>query len=108
MLLVESPESESELEAIGQRLDKPLVVNLVEGGRTPILPDQKLAQLGFVLAIHPATPFLAAAESLRRTYEHLKQTGGSAGLEIQLFEFSKFSRMMGFDLVRDFEARNAQ
>ena len=37
MLFVESPETEEEMIAIGHELgDKPLVANMVEGGRTPI------------------------------------------------------------------------
>ena len=38
IIFIESPESEAEMQAIGQAIDKPLLANMVEGGRTPILP----------------------------------------------------------------------
>ena len=37
VLFIESPESEAEMERIGRSFDVPLVANMVEGGRTPIL-----------------------------------------------------------------------
>ena len=52
MLFVESPESEEEMIAIGRELgDKPLIANMVEGGRTPMLSNARLAEIGYALAI---------------------------------------------------------
>jgi 2,3-dimethylmalate lyase len=53
VLFIESPESEDELVTIGRELgDKLLMANMVEGGgRTPLLSNQRLAEIGFALAI---------------------------------------------------------
>ena len=54
MLFIESPESEEEMEKIGQTFaGVPLVANMVEGGRTPILSRAELEAFGFKLAIFP-------------------------------------------------------
>ena len=54
LLFVESPETEEEMIAIGRELgDMPLVANMVEGGRTPMLSDARLAEIGYALAIYP-------------------------------------------------------
>ncbi len=53
MIFVESPLTEAELESIGRRVSSPLLANMVEGGKTPILPDSKLEALGFNVVIHP-------------------------------------------------------
>ena len=54
MLFVESPETEEEMAAIGRELgDMPLVANMVEGGRTPMLSNARLAEIGYALAIYP-------------------------------------------------------
>ena len=45
IIFVESPETEEELAEIGRRIDKPLLANMVNGGRTPMLPAEKLAKL---------------------------------------------------------------
>ena len=53
VIFVESPQSEAELAAIPPRFDAPCLANMVEGGRTPILPAERLHALGFRLAIYP-------------------------------------------------------
>jgi 2-methylisocitrate lyase-like PEP mutase family enzyme len=60
VIFIESPETEAEMAAIGKAIDKPLLANMVEGGRTPILPAKRLAELGYAMAIYPAVGFLAA------------------------------------------------
>ena len=45
---------------IGRALgEKPLVANMVEGGRTPMLSNARLAELGYALAIYPVAGLLA-------------------------------------------------
>jgi 2-methylisocitrate lyase-like PEP mutase family enzyme len=53
VLFVESPQSEEEMAAITPRLKAPTLANMVEGGRTPILPAARLEALGFRIAIYP-------------------------------------------------------
>lgn len=53
VLFVESPESEAEMALLNQRLGGPTLANMVEGGRTPILPATRLTELGYAIAIYP-------------------------------------------------------
>ncbi|MCB1547205.1 MAG: isocitrate lyase/PEP mutase family protein [Hyphomicrobiaceae bacterium] len=54
VLFVESPESEDEMARIAKAVPGvPLLANMVEGGRTPIMPAARLEALGFRLAIYP-------------------------------------------------------
>ena len=53
VLFVESPQTAAELSAIPTRLAAPCLANMVEGGRTPILPGAELDRHGFRLAIYP-------------------------------------------------------
>jgi 2,3-dimethylmalate lyase len=53
MVFVESPTSEDELAEIGTSINKPLLANMVETGKTPILPAERLQALGFAAAIYP-------------------------------------------------------
>ncbi|MBK1667375.1 carboxyvinyl-carboxyphosphonate phosphorylmutase [Rhodovibrio sodomensis] len=107
MLFLEAPESEREMERIGGEADKPLVANMVEGGRTPVLSAERLRAFGYRMAIYPATGFLAAAAMLERVYADLVATGSSAGLDHQLYSFDAFSRLMGFEEVWAFDRRHA-
>ena len=105
VLFVESPESEAEMRTIGQRFHLPLVANMVEKGRTPVLGRQDLESLGYKLAIFPVTALLAAVHAMAQAYGALKLQGSSAGLEQPLFDFADLTRLMGFEEVWDFEKR---
>jgi 2-methylisocitrate lyase-like PEP mutase family enzyme len=108
ILFIESPESESELERIGASFDIPLLVNIVEGGRTPVLSREHLRKLGFQIAIFPATGFLAAAATLKRIFHALHMTGSSIGLASELLGFDEMNRLMGFEDIWSFEKTHAE
>jgi 2-methylisocitrate lyase-like PEP mutase family enzyme len=105
LLFIESPESVEEMERIGRTFDVPLVANMVEGGRTPILDAATLQRLGYRLAIFPALGFLAAGAALEQAYAGLKERGSSVGLDVPLYPFGDFSALMGFDRVAEFDRR---
>lgn len=109
IVFVESPETEAEMERIGQEIDAPLLANMVEGGRTPILSKKRLAAIGYDIAIYPAVGFLAVAAAAQRVYSHLLQHGDSNSLPAQeSYGFGKMCELMGFPDVWDFEKRWAR
>ena len=105
ILFIESPESLDEMRKIGQTFGKPLLANMVEGGRTPIADRKTLEELGYSIAIFPAFGFLAAGEALRQVYRQLKETGSSVGGNVPLYKFSEFSELMGFGEVAKFDEK---
>jgi 2-methylisocitrate lyase-like PEP mutase family enzyme len=107
VIFIESPETEAEMAAIGKAIDKPLLANMVEGGRTPILPAKRLAELGYAMAIYPGAGFLAAAQALDRVYAHLKAEGDSLGIG-ESYGFKRMTELMGFPEVWAFDAKWAQ
>jgi len=53
MVFFESPLSEEELETVGASVNRPLLANMVETGKTPLLPTDRLQEMGFNVAIFP-------------------------------------------------------
>jgi 2-methylisocitrate lyase-like PEP mutase family enzyme len=105
LLFVESPEGVEEMERIGRTFDVPLVANMVEGGRTPILPAAELQRIGYRLAIHPGLGFLAATAAMEKAFAGLQEKGSSVEPAVPLYEFQAMSRLMGFDEVSAFDRR---
>ena len=103
ILFVESPESLEEMRTIGRSFDRPLMANMVEGGRTPVVDRKTLEEIGYSIAIFPAFGFLAAGEALRKVYSYLREHGSSVGSNAPLYKFSEFSELMGFDAVAKFD-----
>ena len=108
ILFIEAPETEEELAQIGRSFDLPMIANMVEGGSTPVLPRERLAELGFQIAIYPAAGFLAAAAALDATYQQLYEHGVTNGSAADLYDFKAFCDVIGFADVHAFERRWAE
>jgi 2-methylisocitrate lyase-like PEP mutase family enzyme len=107
ILFIESPETPEELEKIGKSFDKPLLVNIVEGGRTPQLTPAELEALGFSLAIYPASGFLAVTHALEHVYTQIQALKGTNGEQDAMYSFAKMCDLMGFPAVWDFDRQHA-
>jgi len=105
IIFIEAPESEDELAAIAKRTPKPVIANMVHGGRTPVLPVARLAALGYAAAIFPTLGFLAAAHTLKGVYGELLRDGKASA---PLYPFTEFNELIGFPDVWDFEKRFAE
>jgi len=105
VVFVEAPESVDEMIEICREIDGPLMANMVNGGKTPLLSAEELKDLGYQIVIFPGTAFLAAGSAVQSVYQHLKATGSSRGLPTPLYDFEEFSRLMGFEEVWAFEKK---
>lgn len=63
-LFVEAPESVAELERIARAFDVPQMCNMLVGGRTPILPNRDLAEMGYAMIVHGTTLVMRVAQAL--------------------------------------------
>ena len=93
ILFIESPESEEEFRQIGAALgDIPLLANMVEGGRSPLLAREKLFDMGFNFIIYPVAAMAASAAALNAAYQHLLE-GEPKGARVS---FQELSHTVGF------------
>lgn len=93
VLFVEGPTSEEELATIGVELPGPLAVNLIEGGLTPILPVERLHELGFFSVGFVLSGLYAAARALETTYAAVRERASTAGLDV--LDFGAFNALVG-------------
>ena len=107
IVFVESPESRDEIARISREVNKPLVANMVNGGRTPMLKAEELASLGYSMAIFPAVGFLSTAQALTDSYRDL-QVHGTSTDAVRMFDFAAFNELIGFQDVWDFERRYSE
>ena len=105
IVFIESPESEDEFARIGEAIDAPLVANMVEGGFSPMLTAERLAELGFTIGLFPVSGLATAAAALTTTYATLRETGASPGVSNGLLSIADLHQLMGFDEVNAFDQR---
>jgi len=108
VLFVEAPESLDELKVVGSAFDKPVLANMADGGKTPILSARELQKIGFSLAIFPGLGMLAAGAALDKSYSTLLADGTSAAMKAQMMPLTKMHSVMGFEDVWAFEEKWAR
>jgi methylisocitrate lyase len=94
---VEAPDSRERLVEIGRRSPAPNLANMIEGGKTPILPKEELARLGFHLILYALAGLFAAALSIEKVYEKLRAEGTTADLAHRLMTFHEFNKLIGVE-----------
>ena len=108
ILFVESPESREEMRAICERFaGLPLLANMVDSGRTPVLSKAELEELGYRIAIFPIAAMLAAVKAMSGVYSHIRAHGSTTGVKVELEDFGALVKLMGFEDIWEFEKRHA-
>lgn len=104
-IFVEAPTGEDELRIIGREVPGPLVANMVEGGKTPILDRDRLGDLGFSIVLYanlaPRAAMRAMSESLRR----LAADGTSSAVIGRIASTDERNRLTGMAVWRDLDRR---
>lgn len=85
---VEAPQSVEELAACPPALKGPALVNIFEGGKTPMLPAKKLEEMGFKLGIYPSQTHRAAIRAAQDLLAVLKRDGDTTAIEDRLATFT--------------------
>ena len=97
-IFVEAPQSEEELAEIPRRIpDVPLLVNVFKGGKTPMLPMQRLEQMGYRIAIYPSETQRAAIHAMRTALATLKREGTTESIDTMLTTFKERDRVVALD-----------
>jgi 2-methylisocitrate lyase-like PEP mutase family enzyme len=97
VLFVEGPRTREELRRIGRELPRPLAVNLIEGGRTPLCSLEELHEMGFFSVGFVLSGLYAAARALQQTYAQIREKGTTVGLGDKLMPFDEFNTIVGLE-----------
>jgi 2-methylisocitrate lyase-like PEP mutase family enzyme len=97
MLFIESPRNRDELERIGAELGvrTRLLCNMVEGGKTPLLPAQELGDLGFDLVIYPGAMVRVVSFAAQAYLQELQAVGTTAGMLERMNQFDQIMDIVG-------------
>ncbi|MET0528825.1 MAG: oxaloacetate decarboxylase [Microvirga sp.] len=107
VVFVEAPESVEELRRIGQ-LPAPQLVNVVIGGKTPMLELDELKGYGFALALYANAALQASVKAIQDILSTLKRSGSLIGAEGQMASFAERQRIVGKDVYDAIEKRYAE
>jgi 2-methylisocitrate lyase-like PEP mutase family enzyme len=97
VLFVEAPRQREELARIGAAVGKgaPLMANMVEGGKTPLMPASELQALGFAFVIFPGAIVRVLAKAAEEFYGSLKANGTTEPFRPRMFDFDALNTLIG-------------
>lgn len=95
IIFVEAPTSIQQIEDIARQVKKPKLINMFEGGKTPIVPITRLEQLGYRIVIIPSDLQRAAIKSMQKTLDAIKDDGDSHRVSDQLISFDEREKIVG-------------
>ena len=105
ILFVEAPTNEVEMRQICKELPGPKMINLLEGGQTPILSPSTLEEMGFKLAAYPTNLLAASMQAMVKSLCALKN---KEEIDTEhLMPFNELKSRIGFDEYFDLEKKYA-
>lgn len=96
---IEAPQNRAELERIPREVPFPLLVNMLTGGVTPILPVADLERLGYKIVVCPIETLLATGRAVQRVIRDLLETGRVDGSDERLLTFGQVKEILGLNEV---------
>ena len=97
MLFVEAPKAREELANIVKQVGRtlPLMANMVEGGKTPMMSASELEALGFSLVIFPGGIVRTLAKTAVDYYASLAAHGTTQPFRDRMFDFDTLNVLLG-------------
>lgn len=105
IVFVEAPQNEEELERVGRELTgNRLMANMVEFGKTPLLPAEQLGELGFHLVIYPGALTRALVPLARQMLSDLRIQGSTLSWLDRMATFGDVNEVVGLGRANEWEA----
>jgi 2-methylisocitrate lyase-like PEP mutase family enzyme len=87
VIFVEAPTTEAEVEAVARRVKAPKLINMFQGGKTPLVPLARLRELGYRIVIIPSDLQRAAIRAMEDTLGAIARDGNSAAVADRMATF---------------------
>ena len=97
VLFIEAFQNEDQIRTAIDRFGNsiPQLVNMVEGGKTPLLPASDLEELGFSIVIYPGALVRVLAHAADQYFQHLRENGSTIDYQNNMFNFDELNDLLG-------------
>ncbi|MEZ6045285.1 MAG: oxaloacetate decarboxylase [Planctomycetaceae bacterium] len=106
LCFVEALETEKQIFSLPQRVDVPLMVNMLWGGKTPILTSQQLEKAGYKLMAIPIASLLSVGGALKRLMADLQKHGKITETADQMISFDEIKHVLKLDEIQKIISAN--
>jgi len=102
-IFIEAFENVDQIKRAVKEVKAPLMLNLIEGGRTPLVSVEEAEKLGFKIVIFPLTALYAATKAMIETLTILKERGTALAYLDRLVTFPEFAKIVEVQRFREME-----
>ena len=102
MTFLEAPESIEQMQEYCKTVSGPKLANMLEYGNTPILPPEKLKEIGYTMAAYPLTLLSASIKAMQDCLELIKN---GQPTDEMILSFAETKDIVGFTAYGKEEAR---
>jgi len=103
-IFVEQPRSVEELRRIGEAFrGTPLVANMVERSKTPLLPERELLAMGFNIILYANAALYLGSYAIRNGLAVLRKEGTTQSLLDVMTTFQERQALVGLDRADAYE-----
>lgn len=95
VIFVEAPETVEQIEQIAQRIKQPKLINMFYSGKTPLVPKQRLLDMGYKFIIIPSDIQRAAIHATQQVLGAISADGDSAALKNDMVSFKDREEIIG-------------
>ena len=89
-VFLEAPVDMKQMQQITKEIHAPLMLNQIEGGKTPIISVEEARELGFRIVVFPLTTLMASTKAILEVLKVLKEKGTTTTVANRLTSFEDF------------------
>ncbi|MDD4570052.1 MAG: isocitrate lyase/PEP mutase family protein [Tepidanaerobacteraceae bacterium] len=103
ILFIESVENVEEMRRVTSSFNVPVLANMLEHGRTPLLSTKELEKIGYDLVIFCVSSTYVTAKAVSDLMQTLKKEGTTKGFLDKMIAFEDFNKLIGLPEIRKIE-----
>lgn len=103
VIFVEAPETVEQIELIAQHIKQPKLINMFHSGKTPLVPKDRLQELGYKLIIIPSDLQRATIHACQTTLQTIFEMGDSSSIAPQMVSFAERERIINTQAYLDLD-----
>lgn len=109
MIFVEALESLQQIERVGIELGiqkkVPLMLNLIEGGKTPLITFKEAEDMGYRYAVAALSCLFASTKAMMQLMKHIRKEGVSLSYKDQILSFKEFTQLVHLPAIHEMEKK---
>ena len=105
LLFVEAPNSTEQLAIVGREVPGRKLANIVEGGKTPVVPAEDLKAMGYSMALYANLVMRSSVLAIQNNLEHLREHGNSKALADRMITMEERARVTNKSFFDNIEQR---